>query len=124
IMQSLYLFFGVGTILSPLICLKYLSDINFVSSGTSDLEQLSVNITRYGQHGPHHPNYLFFLLKRHRRHRHRLLDSPSSDIEIPYMIVGGILVVTSIVNLISFVCIRYRPDRESTILKLKITEDS
>ena len=128
IMQSMYFFYGLGTIFSPLICLHFLSDDNFVdenyqllssyqnTSGVNTIEtSLMSNITQMGQQGRHHANYIFPLLKR----EFVLGDFIQSSIQIPYIIISALLLFTATIHVLCHFFMPYEADKKATILRLK-----
>src|SRR5699024_9321896 len=128
VMQSMYFFYGLGTIFSPLICLHFLSDTNFVDENYQSVSQfanstqsgtleasLASNITRMGLRAAHPPTYFFPLLKR----QIVLGTFVESSIEIPYFIVAGMLLITAIVHVLCHFFWRYQAHEQATILHLK-----
>lgn len=135
LVQAMYFFYGLGTLFSPLICLNFLSDDNFVDANYQPVSllqsiennnetvgllyesSLHVKVIQMGQQlSPHHPSYFFPFLKR----KFVLGDFAQSQIEIPFIIVSSLLFSVAVVHLLCHFFLRYEAvDQESTILKLK-----
>ncbi len=136
LVQAMYFFYGLGTLFSPLICLNFLSDNNFVDenyqrvssltrdngSNSSSAGQLGpiesslhVNVIQMGQHVPHHSGYFFPWLKR----QFVVGDFVQSQIEVPFIIVSSLLFSTAAIHLLCHLFLRYEADEEAIILRLK-----
>ena len=109
LMQAIYFFFGIGTFLSPLIIFNFLSE----ESNSLTLESNSLNSLDS--------------LKSLKNFNVSIVNSSieleessiRSDISIPFFMISFLILMTALLNLISYIFIRYIPSEDSLILRLK-----
>jgi len=138
-MQALHFTFGLGSLLAPLISIKFLDDANDFGSESS-INNITVhsrhtksrmnNMTANTQIGLHHHNYIYShqIFPMMPRINQTLLETglksndtieKNSHIYIPYCITGGLLVMSALIIVIMYIIKKYEPivDNESGMIR-------
>ena len=136
-MQAMYFTFGLGSLLAPLISLKFLDDNKDLNESVTNTTLKSyhnrhslINMTLNSpQFGAHHHNFIFRTPLRQRFNGSLNTNSNdnttsginSSDIYIPYCITGGLLVISALIIIIMYFIKKYEPILDNSgILWIKI----